>query len=48
MASDHYRDQRAATERTPVKVPSSTRPSPPQSGPPIFNDGPESLRSSHC
>jgi hypothetical protein len=47
MASDHQRDQRAAPERAPVKVPSSTRPSP-QGGLPLFNDGPESLRSSHC
>jgi hypothetical protein len=47
MAIDHHRDQRAASERAPVKVPPSTRPSP-QSGPPLFNDGPESVRSSHC
>jgi hypothetical protein len=47
MASDHHGDQRTAPERAPIKVPSSTRPLP-QSGPPIFNDGPELLRSSHC
>jgi hypothetical protein len=47
MAIDHHRDQRAAPEHAPVKAPASTRPSPP-SGPPLFNDGPESLRSSHC
>jgi hypothetical protein len=48
MASDHHGDQRAAPERKPLKdSPSSSRPSP-QNGPPLFNDGPESLRSSHC
>jgi hypothetical protein len=47
MASDYPGDQRAAPEREPIKVPPSTLPSP-QSGPPLFNDGPESLRSSHC
>jgi hypothetical protein len=47
MASDHPGDQRAASERKPINVPSQARPSP-QGGPPLFNDGPESLRSSHC
>jgi hypothetical protein len=47
MANDHHRDQRAAPEHAPVKVTPSTRPSQ-QSGPPIFNDGPELLRSNHC
>jgi hypothetical protein len=47
MASEPQDDQRAVTERDPIKAPASNRPSP-QSGPPIFNDGPESLRSSHC
>jgi hypothetical protein len=47
MASDYPGDQRAASERKPIKVPSQARPSP-QSGPPLFNDGPESPRSSHC
>ena len=47
MASEHQGDQPAASERKPIKLPASSRPSP-QSGPPILNDGPESLRSSHC
>ena len=47
MASEHPGTQRAASDRKPIKPPSSTRPSP-QSGPPLFNDGPEMLRSSLC
>jgi hypothetical protein len=58
MASDNHSDQRATPERKPIKdkpikdkpikdIRSSTRPSQ-QSGPPIVNDGPELLRSSHC
>ncbi|MEO8320267.1 MAG: hypothetical protein ABI561_18300 [Bradyrhizobium sp.] len=47
MATEHPGDQRAAAERTPIKQPSATRPSQ-QSGPPLFNDGPELLRSSQC
>jgi len=47
MASEHPSDQRTVSEREPVIVPSSTRPKP-QSGPPMFNDGLELLRSSHC
>jgi hypothetical protein len=41
-------NQHAAPERDQLKdVRSSTRP-PRPSGPPVFNDGLESLRSGHC
>jgi len=48
MASDNRRDQRAVSERDQIKDSRSpTRPSP-RPGPPVLNDGLESLRSGHC
>jgi hypothetical protein len=48
MASENHGDQRAEPKRETIKdLRSSTKPSAP-SGPPILNDGPELLRSSHC
>ena len=46
--SENQADERAAPEREPLK---DSRPSNrplPQNGPPIFNDGLESPRSSNC
>jgi hypothetical protein len=48
MASESHEDQREVPKRETIKdLRSSTKPSAP-SGPPILNDGPESLRSRHC
>jgi hypothetical protein len=48
MASENHGDQRAEPKREIIKdLRSSTKPSAP-GGPPILNDGPELLRSSHC
>jgi hypothetical protein len=48
MAGENHDDQRASTKRETIKdLRSSAKPSVP-SGPPILNEGPESLRSSHC
>jgi hypothetical protein len=48
MTSENHGDQRSVTKREAVKDSrSSTKPAAP-SGPPIINDGPELLRSSHC
>jgi hypothetical protein len=48
MVSENHGDQRAEPKPETVKdLRSSTKPSAP-SGPPILNDGPELLRSSHC
>jgi hypothetical protein len=50
MPSENSSDERAAPEPKPKPV-NDTRPPPrpaPQNGPPILNDGPELLRSSHC
>jgi hypothetical protein len=48
MAKENQADERAASEREPLK---DSRPSNrplPQNGPPIFNHGLESPRSSNC
>jgi hypothetical protein len=48
MADENHGDPRALPQRETIKdLRSSTKPVPP-SGPAILNDGPESLRSSHC
>jgi len=48
MAGENHGDQRAVPQRETIKdLRSSAKPAPP-SGPAILNDGPESLRSSHC
>jgi hypothetical protein len=48
MANENQADERAAPEREPLKdTRSSNRPLP-QNGPPIFNHGLESPRSSDC
>jgi len=47
MASEKHSDQLAAPDLENLKV-SRLPPPPPQSRPPISNDGPESLRSSDC
>jgi hypothetical protein len=47
MASDLHGDQRAVSEPKPATLPSSAQPQP-QSPPPIFSDGPETLRSNDC
>jgi hypothetical protein len=48
MASENHPDQRAASERKDPKDPRSSTPRSAPSGPRIFNDGPELLRSNHC
>jgi hypothetical protein len=48
MANEERSDQLAASEPENLKDSSLSRQPPPQSRPPISNEGLEVLRSSHC
>jgi hypothetical protein len=48
MAAEKQSDQRTGPERERVRDLRSPAPPSPQPGPPNFNDGLESPRSSHC
>ena len=48
MAAEEQSDQRSEPEREQARDLRWPAPPSPQPGPPIFNDGPEGLRSSYC
>jgi hypothetical protein len=48
MAAEPQSDQHTGPEREQTEDLRSPAPPSPPPGPPIFNDGPEALRSSYC
>jgi hypothetical protein len=48
MASEQPLSKPGATGRKPMQDDRSTQPQPQQILPPLLNDGPESMRDSHC